>query len=111
MNDHTIKLKENKHSSFRPIYSLEQVELETLKTYIETNLVSGFIRFSKSLVGAFIFFDQKSDRSLCFYINYWGLNNITIKNRYPLFLIDKLLDWLGRARRFTQLNLTKPIIR
>ena len=44
-------------------------------------------------------------------MNYWSLNNITIKNRYPLPLIGKSLDRLGRARRFTQLDLTNAYYR
>ena len=39
-------------------------------------------------------------------MDYWGLNNLTIKNRYPLPLIGESLDRLGRAKRFTQLDLT-----
>ena len=57
INEHAIKLENDKQPSFRPIYSLGPVELETLKTYIETNLANGFIRPSKSPAGAFIFFD------------------------------------------------------
>ena len=34
-----------------------------------------------------------------------------IKNRYPLPLIGELLDWLGRAKRFTQLDLTSAYYR
>ena len=82
------------------------MELETLKTYIETNLANGFIRPSKSPVGAPILFDKKLDESLCLCIDYWSLNNITIKNQYPLPLIGESLNRLGRARRFTQLDLT-----
>ena len=106
MNEHAIELEEGKQPPFGPIYSLGPVELETLKTYIETNLANGFIRPSKSPVGALILFDQKSDESLRLCVDYWGLNNITIKNRYPLPLIDESLDWLGQAKQFTQLDLT-----
>ena len=106
MNEHAIELEEGKQPPFGPIYSLGPVELETLKTYIKTNLANGFIRLSKSPVGALIFFDQKPDRSLRLCMDYWGLNNIIIKNQYPLLLIGELLDRLGRARRFTQLDLT-----
>ena len=80
--------------------------METLKTYIETNLANGFIRLSKSPAGAPILFDRKPDGSLRLCVDYRGLNNITIKNRYPLPLIGESLDRLGRARRFTQLDLT-----
>ena len=80
MNEYAIKLEEGKQPLFRPIYSLGPIELEILKTYIKTNLVNGFIRPFKSFTGAFILFDKKLDRSFCFYVNYWGFNNITIKN-------------------------------
>ena len=106
INTHAIELEEGKQPPYRPIYSLGPVELETLKTYIETNLANGFIRFSKSLAGAPILFDQKPDGSLRLCVDYRGLNNLTIKNRYPLPLIGESLDWLGRAKRFTQLDLT-----
>ena len=101
MNEHAIKLEENKQLPFRPIYSLGLVELETLKTYIKTNLANGFIQSFKSPNRAFILFDRKLDRSLYLCVNYLGFNNVTIKNQYPLLLIGKSLDWLGRVRRFT----------
>ena len=82
------------------------MELETLKAYIETNLANGFIRPSKSPAGAPILFDRKSDGSLRLCVDYRGLNNLTIKNRYPLPLIGESLDRLGRAKQFTQLDLT-----
>ncbi len=82
------------------------MELEALKTYIETHLKTGFIRSSKSPTGAPILFDKKPDGSLRLCVNYQGLNNLTIKNRYLLLLIGEALDCLGQAKRFTQLDLT-----
>ena len=81
------------------------MELETFQTYIETHLKTGFIRLSKSPVDAPILFDKKPDGSLCLCVDYWGLNNLMIKNPYPLPLIVESLDSLGRAKRFTQLDL------
>ena len=43
MNEHAIELEEGKQPPFGLIYSLGSVELETLKTYIKTNLANGFI--------------------------------------------------------------------
>ena len=111
INEHAIELEEGKQPPFGPIYSLGPVELETLKTYIETNLANGFIRPSKSPAGAPILFDRKPDGSLRICIDYQDLNNITIKNRYLLSLIGKSLDRLGRAKRFTQLDLTNAYYR
>ena len=106
INEHVIKLEEGKQPLFGPIFSLGQLELKTLKTYIKTNLVNGFIRPLKSPTGAPLLFDWKPDRSLRFCVDYWGLNNITIKNWYPLPLISKSLDQLGQAKQLTQLDLT-----
>ena len=76
-----------------------------MKAYIEANLVSNFIRPSKSLAGAPILFVRKKNGSLRLCVNYRGLNNPTIKNRYPLPLIGESLDRLNCAKRFTQLDL------
>ena len=105
INEHTIQLDENKQPLFGVIYRLGQVELEILKTYIKTNLANGFIQLFKSLAGAPILFDRKPDKSLCLCVDYRSLNNIIIKNQYPLPLIGESLDQLGWAKRFTQLDL------
>ena len=105
INDHAIELVKGQQPPYGPIYSLGPVELETLKAYIETNLANGFIRPSKSPAGAPILFDRKSDGSLRLCVDYRGFNNLTIKNRYLLPLIEESLDKLRRAKQFTQLDL------
>ncbi len=106
INDHAIKLVDDRQLPYGPIYSLGPVELETLKAYIENNQVSGFIWPSKSPAGTPILFDKKPESSLRLCVNYRGFNNLTIKNRYLLPLVEESLDRLGRARCFTQLDLT-----
>ena len=101
INDHAIKLVDNWQLPYGLIHSLGPIKLEILKTYIETNLKNGFIKSSKSPARASILFDKKSNGSLQLCVNYWGLNNLTIKNQYPLPLVREFLDQLGRARRFT----------
>ena len=106
INNHAIQLVNGyQQPPYRPIYSLGPVELEKLKAYIETNLANGFIRPFKSAAGALIVFDRKSDSFLWLCVDYQGLNNLTIKNRYLLLLTRESLDRLERADRFTQLNL------
>ena len=80
LNQHAIKLQEDQQPPYRPIYSLSIVELETLKTYIETNLANDFIQPSKSPAGAPIFFVEKPDGNFRLCMDYRGLNNLTIKN-------------------------------
>ena len=92
INDNVIKLINNQQLPYKPIYSLEQVELDTLKTYIKTNLANGFIRSFKSPVEAPIFFDKKPDENFRLYVDYQRFNNLIIKNRYPLRLVGESLD-------------------
>ena len=101
LNEHAINLEDDNHPSYESIYSLGPVELETLKTYIKTHLKIGFIQSFKSSADAPILFNKKPDGSLCLYVEYWGLNNLTIKNQYLLSLISESLDRLSQGKRFT----------
>lgn len=100
-----INLEKDKQPLYGPIYSLELVELKTLKIYIETKLANGFIRPFKSSVSTLILFDKKLDESFWLYVNYQNLNNMIIKNQYPFPLVSKFFYCLGHAKKFTQLDL------
>ena len=89
INNHPTKLVNGQQPPYGPIYSLRPIELETLKAYIKINLANSFIRPFTSPADTPIRFDQKSDGSLRLCVNYQGLNNLTIKNRYPLPLIGE----------------------
>lgn len=52
-----------------------------------------------------IFFVKKKDGSLCPCIDFRSLNDITVKNKYPLPLIDAAFGRLHKARFFTKLDL------
>ena len=101
INNHAIEIVDGQQLPYGSIYNLKPVELKTLKTYIETNLANKFIKPSKSSAGAPILFDRKPNKFFWLYIDYKGLNNLIIKNRYPLPLVRELLDRLRRAKRFT----------
>ncbi|KAF7640779.1 hypothetical protein LDENG_00014940, partial [Lucifuga dentata] len=73
--------------------------------YIQDSLKAGIIRPSSSPTGAGFFFVEKKDHSLRPCIDYRGLNNITIKNRYPLPLIASAFELLQGAQVFTKLDL------
>jgi len=47
----------------------------------------------------------KLDGSIRLYVDFCSLNTVTIKNRYPLLLISKILDRLSHIKRFTKLDL------
>ncbi|KAG1927325.1 retrotransposable element [Pimephales promelas] len=64
-----------------------------------------FIRPSSSPAGAGFFFVGKKDGSLRPCIDYRGLNNITVKNTYPLPLMSSAFERLQGASIFTKLDL------
>jgi hypothetical protein len=101
--DRRISLKEGFSPPFGPLYSLSHVELEELKRWSEESLSKGFIRAS-SLASSPILFVKKSDGSLPLCVDYRSLNEGTIKNRYPLPLIHKILNDLSKARWFAKLD-------
>jgi hypothetical protein len=103
--NHRIPLKAGFTPPFGPIYSLSRTELEVLWKWLDKNLSKGFICVSSSPAGAPIVFINKGDGSLCLCINYWGLNEGRIKNRYPLPVLHEILLCLQNAKYFTKLNI------
>ena len=69
--------------------------------YIETSLKAGLIRPSSSPAGTVFFFVGKKDGTLRPCIDYSPLNDITVKNRYPLPLMSSVFDQLQQAKIFT----------
>ena len=103
--DHRIPLVDGKTPGFGPIYSLSGVEQNALREYLDNNLAKGFITPSESPAGSPILFVKKKDGSLRLCVDYQRLNDITIKNRYPLPLIGDLLDQLRHAKIYTKIDL------
>ena len=102
--DHAIELiprAEPKSSKVYPLSLLEQAELDA---FLEENLCTRRIRPSKSPIAAPVFFIKKKDGSLQLVQDYHALNTVTVKNRYPLPLISKLISQLHGARYFTKLD-------
>ncbi|GJX67553.1 putative reverse transcriptase domain-containing protein [Tanacetum coccineum] len=55
--------------------------------------------------GAPILFVKKKDRSFRMCIDYWELNKLTVKNRYPLPRIDDLFDQLQGSSVYSKIDL------
>ena len=73
--------------------------------YLTDSVNSGIIRPSTSPVGAGFFFVAKKDKTLRPCIDYRGLNLITVKNKYPLPLINSAFELLQEATIFSKLDL------
>jgi hypothetical protein len=76
------------------VYNLSKTELATLREYLRSMEEKGWIWQSMSPTGVPILFVQKKDGSLRLYVDYRGLNKITVKNRHLLPLITETLDQL-----------------
>ena len=87
------------------LYNISKPEKETMETYINTSVAAGLIRPSSSPVGAGFFFVEKKDKTLRPCIDYTGLNAITVKNKYPLPLLDSAFTPLHDSVIFTKLDL------
>jgi hypothetical protein len=89
--------------SKRP-YRMDFKDLAELKKQIEELLSKGFIRPSSSPWGApTLFVDKDGSRRLC--IDYRSLNEVTIKNKYPLPRIEDLFDQMRGAKVFSKIDL------
>jgi hypothetical protein len=109
--DLAIDLLPGKEPLYRPMYPLSPRELVALKEFLEENLAKGFIRESKSPAGAPILFASKKDGSLRLYVDYRGLNAITVKNRYLLPLISEIIDQVQEACYFSKIDLKNAYYR
>jgi hypothetical protein len=104
--DHKIELvPEAGKPPSRPLGRMSAVELAELKKQLEELTEAGFIRPSKSPFGAPVLFVKKKDGSMRMCVDYRALNNITIKNSYPLPHIDELFDRLQGAKYFSKIDL------
>ncbi|XP_071906049.1 uncharacterized protein [Coffea arabica] len=81
----------------RTPYRMAPAELKELKLQLQDLLQRGFIRESGSPWAAPVLFVKKKDGTLRLCIDYRGLNNMTVKNKYPLPHIDELFDQLQGA--------------
>jgi hypothetical protein len=99
-----IELKPGTAPVSRRSYRMPPNELAELKTQLQDLLEKGFIRPSSSPWGCLAIFIKK-DQTLLMCVDYRPLNEVTIKNKYPLPRIDILFDQLTGARVFSKIDL------
>jgi hypothetical protein len=102
--DHEIELQPGTTPPHGPLYGMSEDELLVLRKFLQENLDKGFIRASTSPAASPVLFAKKPGGGLRFCVDYRALNSITIKNRYPLPLIQETLSQLSQAKYFTKLD-------
>jgi hypothetical protein len=96
--DHKIDLIPDWESKvWKPhTYPLSYHEQKELDAFLKENLANGRIRRSESPLASPVFFIKKKDGALRMVIDYRKVNELTIKNVYPLPRIDELIQkWKG----------------
>ena len=88
-----------------PPYRMAPLELQELKRPLQELLDKGYIRPSVSPWGAPVLFVKKKDGTLRLCIDYRKLNQVTVKNKYPLPRIEDLFDQLHGASTFSKIDL------
>ncbi|WVZ80300.1 hypothetical protein U9M48_027790 [Paspalum notatum var. saurae] len=86
-------------------YRVAPKEQELIKENIDELLGKGFIQPSSSPWAFPVLFVDKKDGSRRMCVDYRALNDVTIKNKYPLPRIDDLFDQLQGAWVFSKIDL------
>jgi hypothetical protein len=86
-------------------YRMAAPELAELKKQLGELQRGGFIRPRSSQWGAPVLFVENKDKSMRMCVDYHSLNEVTIKNKYPIPRIDDLFDQLKGSKYFLKVDL------
>jgi hypothetical protein len=100
-----IELLPGTHLISKNPYRMPVNELVELKKQIAELQAKEFIRASSSPWGAPVLFVEKKDGTQRMCVDYRSLNEVTIKNKYPLSRIEDLFDQMKGASVFSKIDL------
>ena len=86
-------------------YCLSVNEAHEVEQQLGELVQQGFIQPSHSQWASPVLLVKKKDGFMRMFVDYCGLNGITIKNKYPLPQVDELFDQLKGARYFSKIDL------
>jgi hypothetical protein len=103
--DHAIALQPNSTPVNARPYRYSPMHKDEIERQVRAMLESGVIVPNMSPFASPVLLVQKKDGEWCFCIDYRRLNELTIKNTFPMPVIDELLDELAGAQFFSKLDL------
>nr|GFA02824.1 hypothetical protein [Tanacetum cinerariifolium] len=103
--DHRICLKEGTSPISQRPYRYPAIQKDIIKRTTRKLLEAGIIRNSQSSFAAPVVLVKKKDGQWRMCMDYRRLNDVTIKDKFPIPLIEELLDELGGATWFSKLDL------
>ena len=80
-------------------------KLLVLQKYLKKYLFKSFIQVILFSAAFSVIFVKKSEGGLHLCVDYCSLNNLIVKNRYPLLLIGKTLNLLTLSVIFIKLDI------
>ncbi|XP_022031762.1 uncharacterized protein LOC110932814 [Helianthus annuus] len=103
--DHKIVLKEGTEPISQRPYRYPAVQKVVIEKTTRELLDSGVIQNSRSSFAAPVVLVKKKDGQWRMCMDYRRLNEATVKDKFPIPLIEELLDELGGASFFSKLDL------